>query len=1087
MRTTNILAAIGTILLSIVALNQARAASNLARDRVHPISAHPPKSTPAGFVPNVGQWPDDAVKFVLRDRGVSAYFTDRGFVLWNGQATTVLQDGQEMKVPVAPRWSLVGAKPVAPVGGETFAHTVSYFRGNDPARWHASVPAYRDLRYPEVLDGVEMRVASRDRGFEYVFHVKPHARPELRPRYDGITRLEQTQAGDLIVRTATGHFTESRPIAFQWIHGARHEVSSSFELVSANEYRIAVGAYDERHELIVDPVLDWSTSVGGSYGDQLNTVKVDPTGDVVVAGISYSVDLPITSGFAPFGTAAGGNMGGDPQWPEHSDIYIAKFSADGTQLRWAGYLGGDGASAESIGRNKTLAVDAAGDLYITTHTRSVDFPVWPAGTSSHQGEADVSITRIKADGSAILWSRLIGGTEEDYGYAVAVDEGAVYLAGVTTSPDFPASRAFAGMQDAFVAKLSAADGSVAWASYLGGSLGERVSALAADGSGVIVLGDTDSADYHAPDFPAPTTHDRTLGGNNDAFLTKLGSSGAIVWSTFLGGSAAETTALTPIHQFPLTWGLSDMTLDDAGNIVAAGHTYSTDFPNTAGRFQPALLGSMDGYVAKLTPDGSQVLWATYLGGSGAFDRLVTVAVNPWNEILVGGSTASLDFPVTPGALKPVMQADGFQDGFLAKLDASGQQLLYSTYIGNNAWHDAVLALDYGFGRVVIGGWHHDTFFQVTEGTFRQECDNCGYETFLMSFLDAFIAHDGFESASYSGGQGDWSAAWTPSGDVSILTSAVPHSGNRHVRLRRGTGLLRRTVDLPPGVTTLRLGFWTKVDSFEGGEHANVLVSADGGNPTVEATFTTADNQNAYRYREIDLTSHLPASQVQITFDANMGDTGDNWYIDDIRLVGTSEAMPPVAHAGPDQTVTAGSSGFAAVTLNGSGSHDPDGGGIVSYEWAKGTTDLGTGVSISPTLGLGTHTITLTVTDDELDTATDEVIIQVVTAPPPQTHCVLSAAKASQSSRWRATVTVTVHNASEQLVSGATVTGTWSGGTTGNVSGTTGTGGLVSFTTPWMQKRTAGSVNFTINSVHHASLSYNPSANHNGTSIIVHKP
>ncbi len=936
-------------------------------------------SAPQGFIPNVGQLPDVAAKYVLRDRGMAAYFTARGFVLWTGQTTPSTHDGLEVKQSVAPRWEIVGAKPVDPVGGETFSHTVSFFRGNDPANWRANVPAYRELRYPEILTGVELRVESRKHGFEYTFHVQPHTKPDLRFRYEGITGLETSSTGDLVVRTALGHFTESRPVAFQWIDGAKRDVPSSFEIVSNREYRIAVGPYDERHELIVDPVLDWSTSIGGSFNDSLSVVKVAPTGDVVVAGLTFSTDLPSASGFGP---TPGINLGSDQVW--HTDIYLARFSADGTQLQWAGYLGGAGATSESMGRNKALAIDPAGDVYVTTHTRSPDFPVWPLGNSVHQGQVDASITRIKGDGSAILWSRLMGASADDYGQAVALHGTDLYLSGTTTSPDFPVTaRAFGGMQDAFVTKLNVADGTVVWSAFLGGSMEERISGILADASGVILFGDTDSADFHEPDFPAPAGHDRTLGGGNDAFLTKLASNGAILWSTYLGGSQAETTAILSLPQFPRTWGFTDFTLDSTGSIVAAGQTWSSDFPNTTGRFQSALAGVNDAYVAKLTP-GGVLLWATYLGGvgpqnaAGLQDAATGVAVNPWDEILVGGVTLSPDFPITADALKPVMQADGFQDGFMAKLERDGQQLLYSTYVGNDGWNDAVLALDYGLGKVVVAGWHFDTLNPITAGTFRQECNNCGSETLLMSFLDAFIAHDGFESGNYAGGLG-WAGDWTASGDASILALSGPHSGSGHVRLRGSTGYLQRTVSVPPGSITLRLGFWAKVNSFESGDRADVLVRSTGASFTTVASFTSAHSDSNYHYYEVDLTSFLPATQIHLAFDAAMNASNDNLYLDDIRLTGTSGSVPPIANAGPDQSVSdADNNGVQTVTLNGSASADPDGGGVVNYEWREGATVLGSGATLVVSLPLGAHAITLTVTDDE--GATDDDTVQIAINP-----------------------------------------------------------------------------------------------------------
>jgi hypothetical protein len=156
----------------------------------------------------------------------------------------------------------------------------------------------------------------------------------------------------------------------------------------------------------------------------------------------------------------------------------------------------------------------------------------------------------------------------------------------------------------------------------------------------------------------------------------------------------------------------------------------------------------------------------------------------------------------------------------------------------------------------------------------------------MSFLDAYVAHDGFESGNYSGGSG-WAGNWTASGDVSILTSAGPHSGRRHVRLRRNTGLLRRSVNIPASAATVKLGFWAKVESFESSDKAYVRVKkSTSGSFTTVATFTPSFSNNTYHYYEIDVTSFLPATQLQVEFDAEMNASNDNWYLDDIRLTGT---------------------------------------------------------------------------------------------------------------------------------------------------------------------------------------------------------
>lgn len=989
--TKGYVTSLATAFLSLALTNPGRADSfpelpNTPTPSSRPVTGQWLGALQQGFIPNVGQVPNPAVKFTLRASGVSAYFTDQGFVLWNGHTTTVLRDGSELNVPVAPRWALRGARPVEPVAGKTFDHTVSLFRGNDPANWHANVPAFRELRYPEILDGVELRVESRERGIEYSFHLQPHAKPDLRFRYDGITALETSLTGDLIVHTAKGLFTESRPVSYQVIHGTRCEVASAFEVVSANEYRIAVGAYDERHALVIDPVLDWSTFLGGSHVDVARALKIDPDGHIILAGGTYSTDLPQSSP-AAFGTGPGVNYDPDLDQPVE-DVFVAKLSSDGTQLLWLGYLAGNGATADAMGF-KGLAVTSQGDVYIAGFTSSPDFPITTG--PPHAGLSDAFVTKIQSDGSTILWSTLQGGAADDRGLAIALDQDEnPFLAGVTGSVDFPGTAGtfdttLGGVQDVFVTQLLGTSGAVQWSSYLGGDADDRVVALAAAPNGdVIVFGDTASSN-----FPTVSALDASLGGVNDAFVARLAADGTgLVWSTLLGGSDKEQDLLVGSTSWPFVWAKGDMTLDSQGNILVVGQTFSADFPTTPGAFRTARRGNDDAYVTKIASDGSQLLWSSYLGGSGPADpngREETawgVAVNPWDEPLVAGWSQSTDFPTTSDAFKP-SQPNGIRyDGFLTKMNAAGSQVLYSTYIGGYDNNDVALGIAYDSGNVFVTGWAAAASFPVTAGAYQPGCVSCSTpdlwasDGYVMKLLDAFIAHDGFESGNYTGGGGGWAGAWTASGDISILTSSGPHSGTRHVRMRSGTGYLKRIVALPPAATSVRLGFWAKVDSFEASDRADVLVSANGVTWVTLRSFTPAHSDGKYHYYEEEVPGSLLGSQIQIAFDAAMNASNDNWYLDDIRVTGTSEPVPPVANAGPDQTVTADLSGTAAVTLSGSASFDPDGGPVVSYLWTEGLTPLGSGVSISPTLPAGNHTITLTVTDDEGATGSDTVQVTV---------------------------------------------------------------------------------------------------------------
>jgi len=1077
------------VVLAMTVGNHASASTSSFDGEIRPVSARSLNTTPGGFIPNVGQFANDGVKFTLRGNGVSAYFTEQGFVLSNGQTTTVAGDGFEYKVPVAPQWRLVGGKPVKPVGGEPFAHSVSYFRGNDPADWHANVPAFRDLRYPEILDGVELRVESRAGGFEYTFHVQPHAKADLRFRYEGITALEKNLLGDLIVRTAKGHLTESRPVSFQFVNGVKRDVASSFEIISPHEYRIAVGPYDERHELVIDPVLDWSTFLGGSSSVNLRDVKVDAAGNICVSGTTTAADLPVTAGFST-GPGVGALQ----------DVVVAKFNASGTELLWLGYLGGAGATTEEVAIGNSLALDSAGNLLLVGFTESPDFPT--TGGPLHAGTFDVFITKISHDGSAILRSSLLGGANADFASGMALDaQENLLVTGFSQSADFPTTvgafdTTLGDTQDAFVMKFDAA-GTLQWSSFLGGANGEeRGAAIVNDANGdVVVSGDTGSSDF-------PVTAgalDTELGGSNDAFVAKIRSDGtAILWATFVGGSGSEHDLVSLFS--PVTYHRGDLALDSVGNILIAGQTLSSDFPATSGAFQTTLAGDMDGYVAKLTPDGASLIWASYLGGSGGneYQELIWgIALNPWDDVFLIGRTDSPNFPVTADAVQNSFPG-GLQDGFLTKLSADGSNLEYSTYLGGSQNRDVALGIAYDSGNVLVAGWAASTSYPTTAGAYQTGCSSCGVgwaDGVLMKFLDAFLVQDGFESGNYSGGAG-WAGSWTTSGDVSILTSSGPHSGSRHVRLRRGTGLLSRTVNIPAGSTTLKLGFWSKVLSFEGTEHANVRVSANGGSLTTVHTLTSAQSDNTYHYYEIDLTSYVAASQIQIIFDANMGDVNDNWYLDDIRLTGTQGNIPPIANAGADQTVTdADSSGGESVTLDGTASSDPDG-TITAYEWKQGATLLGNTATLNVNALLGTSIYTLTVTDNEGATSTDTVQIIVNTPTPPPAnplHCGDLDGTSSNSGKnsWKATVVVTMHDGNHAPVQGATVFIQWGGGASGAANLTTDANGRCTFTSGNISK-SSPSATLSITGAGHATLTYSaanhdPDSDSNGTSIIVNKP
>lgn len=385
-----------------------------------------------------------------------------------------------------------------------------------------------------------------------------------------------------------------------------------------------------------------ATYFGGSKQERnVYGMELDREGNVVITSMTRSSDLPVTDG--SFQMRHGGGPG---------TIFVAKLTGDLRELLWCTYLGGSGDESPRGG----LALDDEGNVYVFGTTASPDFPTTEgAYRRKLNGPRDAFVAKLSADGSELIWSTLFGGSSEDFMVGGCLDrEGNVYFVGHTTSPDLPVTLGCAqpghgGKHDAYAVKLSADGGQVLYATYLGGSeneFPEHRPALLPDGS-LLIPGVTAS-----PDFPAtPGAYQRKLKGGNDAFLTRLSPDGGLIFSTLLGGSGTEVSLMP--------------TLSPDGTIFLVGTTSSPDLPVTPDAFQHRFGGGeSDGWIAELSPDGSQLLFCSYLGGSGK-DMIRSIAFGPGGEIFLVGHTFSKDFPVSEGALQTAYGGGG--DAFVVKL------------------------------------------------------------------------------------------------------------------------------------------------------------------------------------------------------------------------------------------------------------------------------------------------------------------------------------------------------------------------------------------------------------------------------------
>jgi uncharacterized repeat protein (TIGR01451 family) len=615
---------------------------------------------PMRFEANRGQT-DPRVRFVARGAGYAFFITDT-------ETVAVLQKGGA--APAVIRMQLAGASDRPRVeGGARFEGKSNYLIGSDPAKWRVNVPQFGNVRMSEVYRGIDAVYYGNQGEIEYDFLVAPGSDPgQIRMRFEGAERIDVDAAGDLVLRIAGGEIRQRAPFVYQERNGSRRVVEARYRRNGAREFGIAVGKYDRALPLIIDPVLAWSTYLGGSDSDAAFGLTVDAAGNAYVTGNTASINFPTANALQ---TANGGGI----------DAFVTKLNAAGNALVYSTYLGGSG---DDFGRG--VVVDGAGNAYVAGYTGSANFPTVNAIQAANGGGIDAFVTKLNAAGTALLYSSYLGGSANEQAFAIEVDvSGNAYVAGNTASVNFPTANAVqaasgGGGLDGFVTKLNAAGSALVYSTYLGGSTFDAASDLAVDGTGsAYVTGVTTSTD-----FPTVNALQAANAGSLDGFVTKFNAAGsALVYSTYLGGSDGD--------QF---FGVA---IDGLGNAYVAGSTASTNFP-TANALQAANAAGFDAFAAKLNAAGSALVYSTYLGGFGQ-DAAYAVAVDVAGNAYLTGRTGSIDFP-TANALQPALA--GAFDAFMTTLNPAGSALVDSTYLGGTGSDEGrAIAVD-GTGVYVAG-------------------------------------------------------------------------------------------------------------------------------------------------------------------------------------------------------------------------------------------------------------------------------------------------------------------------------------------------------------------------------------------------
>jgi hypothetical protein len=669
---------------------------------------------PLTFEVNQGQT-DARVDFLARGQSYTLFLTPTEVVF---ALTPAIVDSKrsgnarESDVPqpsrAIMRMQLVDSAPDPQVQGlDELPGKIHYFRGNDSTQWHTNVRTYKRVRYASVYPGVDLVYYGQSRQLEYDFIVAPGADPNvIRLAFNGIVDATVDARGDLVLKTAGGPLRFRRPVIYQSDGERRHTVEGGYVRMSPRAIAFRIGAYDRTQPLIIDPVLSYSTYLGGNGEETGEGIAVDATGAAYVSGTTFSSDFPTAN-------ALQAEPGAPPEACK-SDVFVAKLTPDGTALVYATYLGGkgsDGDFADPEGRTSRIAVDSAGNAYIVGKTQSLNFPTVRALQTTMHGHSDAFIAKLSADGSQLLYSTYLGGSSNESGTGIAVDAaGAAYVTGVTRSPDFPTVNAFqpvstepANPENVFVAKLSPDGTALAYSTYLGGSRSEMSQDITVDSLGsAYVTGFTSS-----PDFPVMHPIQVYGGGRfrrQDIFVTKLAPNGkSLIYSTFFGGRTGDDRA-------------GGIAVDASGAAYLTGETLSSDFPTTVNALQsvspsPDPRSVRDAFVVKLTPDGSAPVYATYLGGEND-DAGTDIVVDAAGAAYVTGFTRGQGFPL----MNPLQSAygGGDTDIFVAKLAADGTHLVHSTYLGGiNPDQGYAIALDLA-GAVYITGFTSSPNFPTVQ-------------------------------------------------------------------------------------------------------------------------------------------------------------------------------------------------------------------------------------------------------------------------------------------------------------------------------------------------------------------------------------
>ncbi len=928
-------------------------------------------SPSSGFLQNGGQVSDPAIRFYSWSPGGGIALLDTGVLL------TVVGEG----LPGCNvRLSFEGATPVEPVGRSPLHGTTSFIRGADPAGWATGLSTYGEVWYEGIYEDIDLVYRLEGGVPKYDLVIGPGADPaDIAFSLSGHDGLSLTRDGDLAIATPAGTLLDSGLVAF-YADDPSEEVECGFDLRGPDEYGFRLGPRDAGRAVVIDPLV-YSTFVGGAVGEwelASGGVAVDGSGRAVVAGFSNTTDFPTTPGAFQVDNAGGGG-----------DVCVFRLSASGDDLDWSTYIGGGGSESPY-----DMALDPSGRPIVVGWTNSTDFPTTDGSLRPSRSGTDQEgfVLKLSPDGSDLAWSTYLGGNDTDEVVAVALDDlGSVYVAGNTISGDLPTSpwahqqNHSGGLYDAFVAKLAPDGSDLAYMTYLGGDRWDIAGGLGVDGSGFAYVG----GQTLSGNLSTQGAFCETVAGFLDAFVAKVNATGSgLGFLTYIGGSREEMAEFVDVAP--------------NGTVTVAGVTESPLFPTTDGAFQTLHRGMQDAFVLRLSANGSVLEYSTLFGGSNR-DTCEGFAMDGTGSTYLTGRTYSNNVTTLRGAHQ--FAFGGVIDAYVARLDLSGSELLYSSYLGGSRVDIGQgIALDPDGNATIVGGTE-STDFPTTPGAYQEAIG--GRVDVFVTKMDPFLdleppvavpgedmIIDMYETVHFDGsastdnvGIVNWT--WNFTYDGSPMSLYGPEvewtfdiAGKYYVYLHvhdavgnvgsQWVSVYVRDTEFPVAVAP---------GDIYGQQHWNIVLDGMGSTDNVGI-----DGYNwTFFYEGANVT--LEGGRVEFTFHEagtyvvtlNVTDPEGNWdtasftiHIQDITV--------PVAVAGQDVTVDQ----HTRVVFNSTGSEDNV--GITNHTWRfvyRGVPIHLFGPSPAFTFdAAGTYDVTLSVVDAVDNQATDQMRVTVRDTTPP---------------------------------------------------------------------------------------------------------